>query len=110
MSKYVRYIDAEEFRDDIFRQSEFIKVDDFQVLPVVDVAECLDNAPTVKAIPIDELFKFIDSRVVQPDGTVKYTEDITHLQAFISDWRMDNEEGYRDEVNRWWAEHSSRFD
>lgn len=64
----------------------------------------------VKAIPIDELFKFIDSRVVQPDGTVKYTEDITHLQTFISEWRMDNEEGYRDEVNRWWAEHSSRFD
>lgn len=49
----MRLIDAEEFKDDIFRQIELIKVNDFEVLPVVDVNECLDNAPTVKAIPIE---------------------------------------------------------
>lgn len=64
----------------------------------------------VKAIPIEELFRFIDSRAVRPDGTVKYTDDLMHLKIFISEWRMENEEGYRDEVDRWWAEHSSRFD
>lgn len=71
--------------------------------------ETIDKAPTVKAIPIEELFRFIESRVVKPDG-VEYTDDLLHLKAFIEDWRMENEEGYRDEVNRWWEEHSSRFD
>lgn len=54
----MRLIDAEEFKDDIFRQIELIKVNDFEVLPVVDVNECLDNAPTVKAIPIEFLDKW----------------------------------------------------
>ena len=110
MSKYVRLVDVNKLEEDL-KQLYDAQGWDYNELHF-SFNDVVGNhwGRTVKAIPIDELFKFIDSRVVQPDGNVKYTEDITHLQAFISDWRMDNEEGYRDEVNRWWAEHSSRFD
>lgn len=77
----MRLIDADEFRNDILRQSELIKVDDFQVLPVVDVAECLDNAPTVKAIPIEWLERQLN---VFGDG-------FYDLRLVIKQWEKENE-------------------
>lgn len=85
MSKYVRYIDAEGFRDDIFRQSEFIKVDDFQVLPVVDVVECLDNAPTINAIPVEWIKKW-----EQKEENYYLFKDLT--RKLIEEWEKENEE------------------
>lgn len=83
----MRLIDADEFRDDIFRQSEFIKVDDFQVLPVVDVAECLDNAPTVMAIPIEWIEKFMNRFRL---GMVT-SDEYALLHFMLTEWENENE-------------------
>lgn len=62
----MRLIDAEEFKDDIFRQIELIKVNDFEVCPVVDVNECLDNAPTVEAIPKEWIRNYVSIWISEP--------------------------------------------
>lgn len=107
----MRLIDADALMKEF---AEFVKESnnsDFADVPTWnDAVSLLGSAPTVKTIPIEELFRFIGMRAVRPDGNVKYTDDLIHLKTFIDEWRMENEEGYRDEVNRWWAEHSSRFD
>ena len=72
--------------------------------------EEIENEPTVKAVTVEALMDFIGKRALQPNGTFKYSDDMIALRAFIDDWRMDNETGYRDAYNRWWAEHLSRFD
>lgn len=70
----------------------------------------INEEPTVKAVTVEALMDFIGKRALQPNGTFKYSDDMIALRSFIDDWRMDNETGYRDAYNRWWAEHSSRFD
>ena len=90
----MRLIDAETLRN---------KCDEFDW-------ETIDNEPTVKAVTVKALMDFICKRALQPNGTFKYSDDMIALRSFIDDWRMDNETGYRDAYNRWWQEHSSRFD
>ena len=72
--------------------------------------EEIEEEPTVKAVTVKALMDFIGKRALQPNGTFKYSDDMIALRSFIDDWRMDNETGYRDAYNKWWAEHSSRFD
>lgn len=81
----MRLIDAEEFKDDIFRQIELIKVNDFEVLPVVDVNECLNNAPTVEAIPIEWIYRW---RLKNMD---KCPVDFIPFSDLLNDWEKENE-------------------
>ena len=79
----MRLIDAEKFRDDLYRQYEFIKVDDFQVWAVVDVDEVLDNTEEVKAIPVEWLHSIMERQLIfamnsEMEGTTTVQEGVIH--------------------------------
>ena len=77
----MRLIDADLFRDELFRQYELVKVDDYEVWAVVDVDEVLYNIGEVKAIPIE----FIERKLAE-HWYVDY--DVREL---LADWEKENE-------------------
>ncbi len=83
----MRLIDADEFRYDICRQVEFIKVDDFQVVPVVDVINCWFNAPTVKAIPVEWIENYISK--IKDDGMI-YLSSAGCIKDMLKEWEKEN--------------------
>ena len=69
----------------------------------------MEDMPTVKAIPIDVIMDFCHKRYFREDRVTK-NKDMMDLEFCIQQWRMENDPEYRRAVNKWWEEHSSRFD
>ena len=90
----MRLIDAEQFRDDLYRQFEMIKVDDFQVLAVVDVDDVLDNTTEIEAIPIEWFKKQIDWH----SETLTYGAEV--YQWVLNRWCEDKEKWEKENENR----------
>ena len=62
--------------------------------------EEIEEEPTVIAIPWSEVCKILYDR---PD-------DHAQIRQKMYEWLWENDSEFRDRENKWWAEHSSRFD
>lgn len=80
-------IKAEELRDMLYNNFEFVKVNDTEVWCVVDVNEVLNNIPEIDAIPIEWLVNEIHKAIGQ-----ECFQLAAYIQFIIDKWRIDNDE------------------
>jgi len=67
---------------------------------VLGLRDLIQNEDTVIAIPWKEICNILYNR---PD-------DHAQIRLMLYMWLEENSSEFREEINRWWAEHSSPFD
>ena len=67
---------------------------------VLGLRDLIQNEDTVIAIPWSEICEMLYNR---PD-------DHAQIRLMMYMWLEENSSEFREEINRWWADHSSPFD
>ena len=102
----MRLIDADKLKKRIVIDSDLVVVDDGVMVPCIDFAYIIDEAPTVKAIPIEWLHSIMEKQLIfamnsEMEGTTTVQDGVIHcisgalacqvLANVIKLWEKENE-------------------